>query len=153
MPIIEKKVDMIWDEEARERFLSETHCHICEKERDRSRDVIARDHCHFAGHFRGPTHQQCNLHYKTEVEKYKRPIIFRNLRGYDAHLILQKVKRKHGKIDVIPNNSERYISFTIGRLKFIDSMQFLSCSLENLAKQLTDNKFINMQKFYPDAAQ
>ena len=49
-----------------------------------------------------------------------------NLKGYDGHLIFQKVKPKDGRINVIANNSERYISFSIGRLKFLDSMQFLS---------------------------
>ena len=76
MPIIEKVVDMIWDEEAQERFLSETHSHRCVKELDRPREVIVWDHCRF----HGPKHQQCNLDYKIEVEKYKFPIIFQNLR-------------------------------------------------------------------------
>ena len=52
--------------------------------------------------------------------------MFHNLRGDDAHWIFQKIKREHGKIYVIPNNSERYISFDVGHLKFLDSMQFLS---------------------------
>ena len=58
-----------------------------------------------------------NLNYKIDKKKYKLPIVFYNLRGYDAHLIFQKIKRKHGKIDVIPNNSERYIAFDGCRLK------------------------------------
>ena len=45
MPFIEKNADMKWDEEAQGRFLSETHWHICEKELDWPREVIARDHC------------------------------------------------------------------------------------------------------------
>ena len=153
MPIIENNVKMIWDDAAKEKFISETHCHICEKELDRYNDIITRDHCHFTGAFRGPTHQHCNLVYKMEKSTYKLPIVFHNLRGYDAHLIFQKVKRKHGKIDVIPNNSERYISFTVGRLKFIDSMQFLSCKLEKLASQLNDSQFINLQKMYSNSIQ
>ena len=59
---------------------------------------------------------------KYKIDKYKLPIVFHNLRGYDAHLIFQKVKREHGKINVIPNNSEWYISFDVGHLKFLDSM-------------------------------
>ena len=54
------------------------------------------DHCHFAGHFRGAAHSQCNLKYKIDKQKYKLPIVFHNFRGYDAHLIFQKVKRKYG---------------------------------------------------------
>ena len=41
-------------------------------------------------------------------------------------MIFQKVKQEHGKINVIPNNYERNLSFDVGRLKFLDSMQFLS---------------------------
>ena len=35
-----------------------------------------------------------------------------NILSYDLYDIFQKLKRKHGKIDIIPNSSERYISFT-----------------------------------------
>ena len=107
----------------------------------------------YLGKFRGATHNQCNLNYKIEKSTYTLPVVFHNLRGYDAHLVFQKIKRRHGKIDVIPNNSERYISFTVGRLKFLDSMQFLSCSLEKLAAQLNDDQFINLKATYTDSNQ
>ena len=55
----------------------------------------------------------------------------------DAHLIFQKIKQRHGKINVIPNNSERYISFDVGCLRFLDSIQFLSHGLDGIAKQLS----------------
>ena len=38
--------------------------------------------------------------------------------GYDAHLLLSAVKPCHGKITVIPNNMERYTSFTINDVTF-----------------------------------
>ena len=76
--------------------------------------------------------------------------MFHNLRGYDAHLIFQKVKSKHGHINVIANNSERYISFSLGRLKFLDSMQFLSGSLDKLSSQLKPHHFHHLTKAYPD---
>ena len=94
------------------------------------------------GRLRGAAHNHCNLKYKVDKQRYKLPIVFHNLRGYDAHLIFQKVKQEHGKINVIPNNSERYIPFDIGRLKFLDSMQFLSCGLNKLAEQLSVDQFI-----------
>ena len=133
MPHIEKDVDMIWNDEAKEIFKSVAHCHVCKKKTVGGEKV--RDHCHFTGKFRGAAHSQCNLKYKIDKQSYKLPILFHNLRGYDAHLIFQKVKREHGKINVIPNNFERYISFDVGRLKFLDSMQFLSCGLNKLAEQ------------------
>ena len=115
MPFIEKDVDMIWNDEAKEKFESATHRHVCGKELNRLVDPIVRDHCHFTGQFRGAVHQYCNLDYKIDNSGHKLPIVFHNLCGYDVHLIFQKVKRKHGKINVIPNNSERYISFEVSR--------------------------------------
>ena len=32
MPLIEKGVDMIWNDEAKEKFESAAHCHVCKKE-------------------------------------------------------------------------------------------------------------------------
>ena len=109
MPLIERDVDMSWDNDANDKFESATHCHVCKKELNRSTETIVRDHSHFTRLFGGAAHEECNLHYKIDKSKYKLPVVFHNLRGYDAHLIFQKIKRRHGKIHVIPNNSERYI--------------------------------------------
>lgn len=117
---------------------------------NRELETPARDHSHFTGKFRGATHQSCNLQYKIEKKNYKLPVLFHNLRGYDSHHIFQKVKSKHGKIDVIPNNSERYVSFNIGKLKFLDSMQFLSSCIENLSAQLQDKDFTHISSVYSD---
>ena len=122
---------MIWDGEAKENFESATHCHV--RKKTVGGDKV-RDHCHFTGKFRRAAHSQCNLQCKIDKRKYKQTIAFHNLRGYDAHLIFQNIRRKHGTINVIPNNSERYISFVVGRLQFLDSMQFLLCGLDKLAE-------------------
>ena len=46
------------------------------------------------------------------------------------------------KIEVIPNRSEKYMtSFLNKNLVSIDSMQFMSFSLENLVKNLPNNDF------------
>ena len=43
------------------------------------------------------------------------------------------------KISVIPNGLEKYTAFTINKnLIFIDSMQFMNCSLDKLVKNLSD---------------
>ena len=103
----------------------------------------------FLGAFRGAAHQECNLAFKIVKKNWKLPILFHNLRGYDAHLIFQAVEKKHGKISVIPNNFERYISFTIGRMKFLDSLQFLAASLDQLAQNVA--KFKHLSRAYPNA--
>ena len=53
------------------------------------------------------------------------------------------------KINVIPNGLEKYISFTISnKLRFIDSFQFRSSSLDNLVKILNKDDFMCLgQKF------
>ena len=49
---------------------------------------------------------------------------------------------KNTNISVIANNFEKYISFKIDSLQFIDSFQFMSSSLDRLASNLPEDKFI-----------
>lgn len=64
------------------------------------------------------------------------PIIFHNLRGYDSYFIMQnigQIAKKHAykTTNVIPNNMEKYMSFTLRKqLRFMDSFQFTSSSLD-----------------------
>ena len=45
---------------------------------------------------------------------------------------MQKIHKANGYITCIPNNAEKYISFSIAQLKFLDSFQFLASSMEKL---------------------
>ena len=46
-------------------------------------------------------------------------------------------------IKIIPNNFEKYMSFSIGKhLRFIDSFQFISQSLAKLSSNLPEDRFI-----------
>ena len=68
--------------------------------------------------------------------------MFHNLKGYDSHLIFDELNKFDVKIDVIPNGLEKQIAFTLNKnLLFIDSMQFISSSLEKLVKNLLDDDF------------
>ena len=62
---------------------------------------------------------------------------------------MQHLGKFNLKINVIPNILEKYLSFTINtKLRFIDSLQFLSSSLEILVKNLSNNDFKYLiQKF------
>ena len=99
--------EMIFGKEEKEQFDQQTKCWIC-KEKFGNSDKV-RDHCHFTGKYRGAAHKFCNL-------KYKRPnftpVIFHNLSGYDSHLLIKSLRLREGNIDCIPNNEEKYISFT-----------------------------------------
>ena len=100
-----------------------------------------RDHCHITGKYRGSAHNCCNLQLRIDPEKLKIPVIFHNLKGYDSHFIIKKLE-KNTNISVIANNFEKYISFKIDNLQFIDSFQFMSSSLHRLVSNLPKDKFI-----------
>ena len=60
-----------------------------------------RYHCHFTGKSRRAAHYKCNLQF-----------IFHNLAGYDSHLLVKNLGKTEGNIKYIPNNEEKYISFS-----------------------------------------
>ena len=95
-----------------------------------------RDHDHLTGEYRGAAHSSCNLQYRINPDKVKIPCIIHNLKGYDAHLILSAIKPHHGEVKCIPNNMEKYTSFTVGGVTFIDSCQFMQSSLDQLVSNL-----------------
>ena len=132
-----------------------TKCHICMKE-IRAADKKVRDHCHLTGEFRGAAHNSCNLLYRIKPDNVKIPCVMHNLKGYDAHLILSAVKPRHGKVECIPNTMEKYTSFTIGGVTFIDSCQFMLSSLDQLVNNLSEfpetKKYIE-SIYAPDAPQ
>ena len=62
-------------------------------------------------------------------------------KSYDAHFVIKYFKRKYTRvsgtqcyddISIIPLNSQKYLQFQIGELRFLDSFQFLSTSLDEL---------------------
>ena len=62
-------------------------------------------------------------------------MIVHNLKGYDSNLIMNVFNKSDANVSVIPNGLEKYMAFTINKnLIFIDSMQFMNCSLEKLVK-------------------
>lgn len=142
-------------EEEKLRVENTTNCHICKKSFSLE-DTKVLDHDHFTGKFRGPAHNSCNLNCKTCPFI---PIIFHNLSGYDCHLFIVELSKICGRIKLLPKNKEKYISFTkfipldrqhTAQLKFVDSLNFLDSSLDNLIKTLETEDFINLKSFYED---
>ena len=77
------------------------------------------------------------------------PVIFHNLKNYDAHHIMQGIgKIKDHECEVIATNMEKYIAFSLSNRKdkckismlFIDSYLFIPASLEKLVEHLTADK-------------
>ena len=117
--------------EDKQNHKAATNCHICEKSLNGD---SARDHCHITGKYRGAAHETCNLKLRINPKTTAIPVVFHNLRGYDSHLLMQAISRVEGKVSCIPNNTEKYISFSLGQLRFIDSAQFLLAPLDKLVK-------------------
>ena len=157
---------MIFKDKDRQKFESSNRCWICEGEFTCEADKKVRDHCHYTGKFRGAAHNSCNL--KFRKPKFI-PIVFHNLSGYDAHLFIRNLGVEKGDIRCIPQNEEKYISFTkeitvdtfvdengekkeVKReLRFIDSFKFMATSLDKLVTNLASSskeKFKDTRKFF-----
>ena len=147
-------------------FIKAKICWICQKGFEK-KDKKVRDHDHFTGKFRGAAHNPCNLQFKKP--KFT-PVIFHNLSGYDAHLFVKNLGKSEGNIKCIPNNEEKYISFskeivvdsyekdgktieTKHEIRFLDSFKFMASSLgglvDNLKKSGLD-KFQNLKKEFKE---
>ena len=127
-----------------------TKCHICFKPFSEEKRKV-RDHCHYSGLYQGAAHSSCNLQYK--IPSYI-PVICHNLAGYDAHLFIRELAKHATGMGVIAKNAEDYISFSIKvevdkyidkdgnecikemELRFIDSIKFMSSSLDSLFNNL-----------------
>ncbi|CAB3982653.1 Gastrula zinc finger [Paramuricea clavata] len=117
-------------------FQAARNCSICGNDLGEDR---VRDHDQVTGMYRGAAHNICNLKYRIT---WKVPVVFHNLRGYDSHLIMQEIGKFKMDVNVIPNNMEKYISFSLGKnLVFIDSIQFMASSLEALVSNLSPEDF------------
>ena len=107
-----------------------------------------RDHDHMRGKYRGAAHNECNFKLKLNPKTMPIPVIFHNLKGYDGHLLMQVMARVQGEIKCIPTNTEKSISFSLGNLRFIDSLNFLLSSLDKLVKGVDD--FPIIKKLMPE---
>ena len=137
------------------KYEETTVCHFCEEVIiDEGDDFKVKNHDHLTGKFVGAAHQSCNSKFD---EPTFIPVVFHNLSGYDAHLFIKQLGVSEGEINCIANNEEKYISFTKKILvasfevedgkkreiflnnRFIDSFKFMSCGLDTLVKNLTNN--------------
>ncbi|XP_054260314.1 uncharacterized protein LOC128984968 [Macrosteles quadrilineatus] len=138
-------------------FQAATTCHICGKAFSDS-DKKVRDHMHSTPYtYRGAAHNSCNLkfHEQNTINVY-----FHNLSGYDGHFIIPELDAFPGEISVIPTSEEKYISFTkylpfkkavrgVLKLRFLDTLRFLPCSLSKLAESLPKDSLKETRKQFP----
>ena len=157
-----KEKKMVFTKEDKKQFNMASDCWICGEELGNDR---VRDHCHYTGCYRGAAHNSCNLKYRKPESV---PVFFHNLTGYDSHLFIKKLGSSNKKetIECIPNNEEKYITFTktiitgqytnkkgesknkTFNIVFKDSLKFMSSSLGALVNNLPKNGFKNISKYY-----
>ena len=165
------KEKVIFGKKEKERYNEETRCWICKGEfGDKNKEKV-KDHCHYTGRYRGAAHNECNLKYRNPNFT---PVVFHNLSGYDSHLFIKNLGFSEGDINCIPNNEEKYISFSkkirVGTyskkaldadgnifyeqkpiyhtIRFIDSFKFMATSLEKLVNNLPKDDCINLGSYY-----
>ena len=138
-------------------------CCLCGSSVERVERVI--HHCHLTGVF-GVAHSKCNLRAKTTRFL---PIFFHNLSRYDAHHIIKNLKLNNGeKLSAIAKNDETYISLSLDvpmerfksksgqhivlyrSLRFLDSFQFMSQSIDTLTKTIDKGDFRLLKAGFPD---
>ena len=138
------------------------------------------DHDHLTGRYRGAAHSKCNLLLKILPYHTPVPILFHNLKNYDAHHLMSAiggtevketvctdkngqpltykdkkgVEKKQtvtdGKISAIVQNMEKMISFSWGQFRFVDSFAFLSSSLDKLVKNTPKKDLRITRQQYPN---
>ena len=141
-----------------------TKCHICFKPFKSGDTLKVRDHCHCTGIYQGAAHLLCYLRY--EIPNYI-PVVFHSLAGYDAHLFIRELSKYTTGMGVIAKNMEDNISFSIKvevykyidkegnertkemELRFIDSIKFMSSSLDSLVNNLArgGNEFWGFESY------
>ena len=141
--------ETISTEEEKTNFEKAAECWIW-KNPFEDREKKVRDHCHYAGTFRGAAHNQCNLLFRKPKHV---PVILHNLAGYDSHLFINSLGKTQGNIDCISNNEEKYISFSKSvndekshlkyKIRFIDRLKFMSSGLDKLTNNLERGQFEN----------
>ena len=105
------------------------------------------DHDHTTGLYVGTAHKHCN--FLRSITRTKTPIFFHNSQGYDSQFIIDEISRltKIDKIEIIPKTEDKYISYSFDGLQFKDSFSFMASSLDNLVKNLRNDKDYDSSTF------
>ena len=103
-----KNCPMYLSDEVYATFKKAQRCYICDKHFT-EKDYKVKDHNHLSGKYRGPAHRSCNL--KIRYPNYI-PVFMHNLSNYDTYLFVRELSKCPGKLNVIPETAEKYISIS-----------------------------------------
>ena len=157
--------NMIITSQQQADFEASTHCSRCKTLFDDNKHKKCRDHCHITGRYRSALCHQCNT--KLYFSRRTLPVIFHNLKCYDAHQLIKHGlgKLKHWQLSVIPQTKEKYMTITARipvdktkegkpvyfNVSFLDSFQFMSSSLASLVNNLESLPFTAvLHRDYPN---
>ena len=138
-------------------FHNATVCSNCD-EPFLSNNYKVRYHDHVNGQYLFAACNNCNLQLKptkckrssskSDEGTFFLPVIFHNGKNYDWHFVLKHFEKKYvsrrakdnsisfDDVKIIPSNTEKYLQFQIGNIRFLDSYQFLTTSLDELVTLL-----------------
>ena len=129
-------------------------CYCCSRpfSEDVEQRKKVRDHCHITGKYRGAACNRCNKDYLNIIaSSHPIPIVFHNLTGYDMHHVMRSLGGRG--VQVMATTSERIITANITSeesthgIKYIDSLNFMSASLAELANNLPVDRLTSVKKF------
>lgn len=166
------KTNIRWRLKDKEEHKKSNNCFDCKKKYTVENKKVAH-HDHISGEFISSLCNECNLKYQYKAFL---PVYIHNLKGYDAHLFvvaLNKYGYQDADITCIPNNEERYISFSkkikvdeffckkenklrpiLFEIRFLDTIAFMATSIEKLVDNLSSgcDDIIKLRKAFPNTS-
>ena len=144
MFINEKKTPVLTKKQERKHEEAD-RCYMCGMKFDKEK---IREHDHLSGKYRGASCGSCNAKEgKTKII----PVFFHNGSNYDFHFLIEELMKyedQYNKVQLLPKNSEEYISIDYGsyykKLRFLDSYRFLLKSLSGVTESI--NAFPILEK-------
>ena len=71
------------------------------------------------------------------------------MRSYDGHFIIRSLNKvQPKKLNVVPLNMEKYTTFFVDELLYLDSNQFLSAPLAMLAENLPKSQYSTVNWYF-----
>lgn len=134
-------------------FATTNICVLCQNELGEGDRV--KHHCHITSRFIGAAHNSCNL--RASKPDFI-PVFLHNFSNFDSHFIVKYLGIDQGNVEIIPSNSEKYMSISktfFGcktKIRFVDSYKFLSSSLETLVNNMKSDS-VNLCHTFPHLKQ
>jgi len=133
----DNKYNIIMSAEQKKLYNNCKSCWIC-KSNFTEENCKVRHHNHNTGQYHSALCSNCNIQIK---DKVKIPVMFHNL-NYDKNIFFKSLVHYENikDISILPNNAESFKSFTIGKLNFIDTFNFMQSGLDKLISNVPDDK-------------